>query len=122
MDSRRFRRLVREAASTLPEALLHRVENVSIVVHRRPTSEELKMAGVPGGHILLGLYTGVPLTARGTNYNLVPPDAIVIYQEPIEDVCHTDDEIRDQVRKTVLHELGHYFGIDDSRLDELGLA
>ena len=80
------------------------------------------MAGVPGGHILLGLYTGVPLTDRGTNYNLVPPDAIVIYQEPIEDVCHTDDEIRDQVRKTVLHELGHYFGINDSRLDELGLA
>lgn len=59
---------------------------------------------------------------RGEYYNLVPPDKINIYQEPIEDICTTDEEVRDQVRTTVLHELGHYFGIDDERLHELGMA
>lgn len=81
-----------------------------------------KMAGIGPGRLLLGLYHGVPLTHRGENYNLVPPDKISIYQEPIEAICATDEEVRDQVRKTVLHELAHYFGIDDDRLEELGLG
>ena len=108
--------------ATLPADLLRRVENVSIVVRRRPPVADLKRRGVPQGSTILGLYTGVPLPDRGGEYNLVPPDLITIYQEPIEDICSSDDEVREQVRKTVLHELGHYFGISDSRLDELGLG
>ena len=113
---------MREAVAELPPELIARVHNVSIVIERRPTARDRKVAGIGPRSTLLGLYHGIPLTHRGDNYNLVPPDKISIYQEPIEAICRDDDEVREQVRKTVLHELGHYFGIDDDRLDELGMA
>lgn len=122
MERREFRRLVREAVALIPPELLHRVHNVDIVVESRPTARDRKVAGVGPGSLLLGLYHGVPLTHRGENYNLVAPDKISIYQEHIEAICADDDEVREQVRKTVLHELGHYFGIDDHRLHELGMG
>jgi len=77
--------------------------------------------GVWVRRLLLG-QPGIPLTKRGEYYNLVAPDKISIYQEHIEAICSDDDEVRAQVRKTVLHELGHYFGIDDNRLHELGMG
>ena len=122
MERAHFRQLVREAGAELPPALLERVHNVAIVIERRPTARDRKAAGVGPGRTLLGLYHGIPLTQRGEYYNLVPPDKISIYQEPIEEFCRDDDEVREQVRKTVLHELGHYFGIDDDRLHELGMG
>lgn len=122
MERAHFRQLVREAVAELPPALLERVHNVAIVIERRPTARDRKAAGLGPGRTLLGLYHGIPLTQRGEYYNLVPPDKISIYQEPIEEFCRDDDEVREQVRKTVLHELGHYFGIDDDRLHELGMG
>jgi len=122
MRRARFRRLVREAVASLPPEILARLENVDIVVETRPTAQDRKLAGVKPGELLLGLYHGIPQTARGhEGYNLVLPDKISIYQEPIESICRTDDEIREQVRITVLHEIAHHFGIDDDRLRELGL-
>lgn len=106
----------------IPIELLERVHNVDIVIETRPTARERKAAGIGPGRLLLGLYHGIPLTARGESYNLVLPDKISIYQEPIELVCGNDTEVREQVRKTVLHEIGHYFGIDDDRLHELGMG
>ncbi|MEX2081553.1 MAG: metallopeptidase family protein [Dehalococcoidia bacterium] len=107
--------------ATLPAELLRRVENVQIVVERRPTAMDRKEAGVGRG-TLLGLYHGIPLTRRGENYNLVLPDKISIYQEPIESLCRSDEEVKEQVRVTVLHELAHYFGIDDEHLRKIGLG
>lgn len=95
---------------------------MDIVIERRPTARERKLGGIGPGGTLLGLYHGIPITQRGEYYNLVVPDKISIYQEPIESICETDDDIREQVRITVLHELGHYFGIDDDRLHELGMG
>lgn len=118
----RFRRLVREALRTIPPDLMSRINNVDIVIERRPSAADLKRAGLGPGHTLLGLYHGVPLTHRGETYNLVPPDKISIYQEPIEAMCSTNDEVREQVRITVLHELAHHFGISDDRLHELGMG
>ena len=106
----------------LPPELLSRVHNVDIVIERKPSLRDRRAAGIGPGSTLLGLYHGIPLTHRGENYNLVPPDKISIYQEPIESICADDDEVREQVRRTVLHELGHYFGIDDDRLHELGMG
>ncbi len=122
MERAHFRQLVREAVAELPRDLLERVHNVAIVIEWRPTARDRKAAGVGPGRTLLGLYHGIPLTKRGEYYNLVPPDKISIYQEPIEAFCRDDEEVREQVRKTVLHELGHYFGIDDDRLHELGMG
>lgn len=122
LERAEFRRLVREAVAQLPPELLERVDNVEIVVERRPTAMDKKIAGIGPRSLLLGLYHGVPLIERGEGYNLVLPDKISIYQESIEAICETDDEVREQVRKTVLHEIGHYFGIDDERLHELGMG
>ena len=122
MERERFRGLVREALETLPRELLARVQNVEIVIEWRPTAEDRKQAGLGPGSDLLGLYHGVPLPHRGENYNLVLPDKISIYQDPIESICGSDEEVREQVRTTVLHEIGHYFGIDDERLHELGMG
>lgn len=113
---------MREAVAEIPQHILERVHNVDIVIERRPTARDRKVAGIGPGQTLLGLYHGVPLTHRGEYYNLVMPDKISIYQEPIEMLCESDDEVREQVRVTVLHELAHYFGIGDDRLDELGMG
>lgn len=122
LERAEFRKIVREAVAELPPALLERVDNVEIVVERRPTAMDRKIAGIGPRSLLLGLYHGVPLPSRGEGYNLVLPDKISIYQDSIEAIAETDDEMREQIRKTVLHELGHYFGIDDDRLHELGMG
>ena len=123
MERADFRKLVREAVASIPDQFRDRVHNVEIVIETRPTARDRKAAGIGPRSLLLGLYHGIPLTHRGENYNLVTPDTISIYQEPIELICNDDpDAIREQVRKTVLHELGHYFGISDERLDELGMS
>ncbi len=114
-----FRRLVREAMASLPPEILARVDNVDVLVRGRPTPEEQHTAGMRRGQSLLGLYVGVPLTERGAHYGNILPDRIVIYQDAIERISDSDDAIIAQVRRTVVHELAHHFGIDDARLHEL---
>lgn len=122
MDRTQFRQFVEEAVDSLPDTFMEQIDNLEIVIERRPSREELIAGGVAPGSTLLGLYHGIPLTARGEYYNLALPDKISIYQEPIEAMCRDDAEVRYQVRKTVLHEIAHYFGIDDERLHELGMG
>ena len=123
VERERFRELVLEAVAMLPDELRREVRNLDLVIEDRPTRADLLEAGVSRGSTLLGLYHGIPLTSRGQYYNLVLPDKISIYQGPIESLCGDDeDEIREQVRVTVLHEIAHYFGIDDDRLHELGMG
>ncbi len=118
----RFEELVAEALEEIPEELWRVMENVGIVVQDWPTRHQLNAAGLESGHLLLGLYEGVPLTARTHNYGLVPPDRITIFRRTILMVCppNDDEAIRRQVRRTVLHEVAHHFGISDARLVELG--
>jgi predicted Zn-dependent protease with MMP-like domain len=120
MQRRRFERLVAEAIDGLPEPFKEKLDNVAIVVQSVPTAEE---AGASGPHegLLLGLYQGQPLTERDSRYGLAIPDRITIYQRNVEAICRGEAEIREQVRITVLHEIAHHFGIDDDRLDDLGL-
>jgi len=118
MDRARFEQLVAEAIDTLPEDFRKRMDNVAIIVEDYPSPrEERRFAR---GRLLLGLYQGHPLTRRDSRYGLAFPDKITIYQANIESICRTDTEVRDQVRKTVLHEIAHHFGIDDHRLRDLG--
>jgi predicted Zn-dependent protease with MMP-like domain len=105
----RFEELVARAMDGLPADLAKRIANVAVTVQHEP--------GPPG---LLGLYEGIPLTSRGTNYAGVLPDKITIYQQAICAICYSEDEVAEQVRRTVIHEVGHYFGISDARLRELG--
>ncbi len=120
MDAQSFESLVARTLEELPPTLRHQVANVAIVVEEWPDEETLDMAGVDDPSELLGFYYGVPLTQRTHDYGLVLPDKISLFRQPIIESCRREDEIPGAIRKTLLHELAHYFGIDDERLEELG--
>jgi predicted Zn-dependent protease with MMP-like domain len=105
----RFEEMVETALDELPEELGRMMRNVAVTVEHDP--------GPPG---LLGLYEGIPLTSRTSDYGGVLPDRITIYRQAICAICRTEQEVADQVRHTVIHEVAHHFGIDDDRLTELG--
>jgi predicted Zn-dependent protease with MMP-like domain len=114
-----FRRLVSEALEDLPAEFMERMNNVEIVVAGMPTpdQEALSEGGDEEG-LLMGLYEGTPLTERGADYSSLP-DRITLFQDNIEAVCESEEEIRDEVRTTVLHEIAHHFGMGEERLQEL---
>jgi predicted Zn-dependent protease with MMP-like domain len=122
MRRHEFEKLVLEALAKLPAEFQEHVQNLDIVVKWRPSLAERREAGSSHGDALFGLYLGVPLSERGAYYNMALPDKIVIYQETHERLCSGREEIVEEVRKTVLHELGHYMGIDEERLEELDLG
>jgi len=109
VDPARFEEMVAAALDSLPEELGRLMSNVAVTVQHEP--------GPPG---LLGLYQGIPLTSRTTGYAGVLPDRITIYRLAICAACGSESEVVDQVRRTVVHEVGHHFGIDDARLTDLG--
>jgi len=105
-----FESLVEEALATIPRALKRAMRNVAIFI------EDESPPHLP---VLLGLYEGVPLTDRGEWYAGVQPDRITIFRLPILRICRTREDVVAEVTKTVVHEVGHHFGIDDERLHEL---
>lgn len=118
----RFEELVQEALDEIPDALWQMIDNLAVMIEPWPSRLQMRSARVGPGHILLGLYEGVPLTERSQAYGLVPPDKITIFREPIlrHVASRDEDAIRAQVRRTVLHEIAHHFGISDERLHEIG--
>ena len=109
MSVEQFEQLVANALDGIPPELGAAMENVAVVVDDHS----------PPGR-LLGLYQGVPLTNRGTHYSATTPDRITIFMTTICGACRTPQEVVDMVRRVVIHEVGHHFGISDKRLDELG--
>ena len=108
-----FERLVQEALAGIPARFRKLIENVTVMVEEEP----------PPGQPLLGLYHGVPYTRRGPSYyGNTTPDVIVIYQGPIERISRSPEDIKDNVRDTVLHEVGHYFGLGEEELREIERA
>jgi predicted Zn-dependent protease with MMP-like domain len=110
---RNFERLVTQALDRLPEDLASHISNVEIVIE-----EEVD----PGAEQLLGLYEGIPLTKRGHEYFGVLPDRITLFRPNIENAAGSRRHLQEIVRRTVIHEVAHHFGIDDDRLEELGWA
>jgi predicted Zn-dependent protease with MMP-like domain len=105
-----FEQLVSDALDTLPDDIAAMMSNVAVTIEDEP----------PPGRPLLGLYQGVPLTRRGPYYAGVLPDKITIYRGPLERLTGGDpDQLRAQVRRVVLHEVAHHFGISDERLVEI---
>jgi predicted Zn-dependent protease with MMP-like domain len=111
MSTERFEELVADALDTIPEALMSHLDNVVVLLEDDPPDDNPH---------LLGLYEGIDLTRRGWAYAGALPDRIFIFRNPILEVCDTDDDVIEQVAVTVVHEIAHHFGIDDSKLDELG--
>ena len=109
IEPERFEEMVAAALDGLPQQLGEIMRNVAVTVEHGP-----------GPRGLLGLYQGVPLTSRTTQYSAVLPDRIIIYRLAICAICDTPEQVAEQVRRTVIHEVGHHFGIGDERLRELG--
>ncbi len=120
MNRDAFERAVSEAIDELPKDVLRQIANVAFVVEELPDEETLEMTEVDDPAELFGFYHGIPLTERTSGYGMVLPDKISIYRQSIQQSCRNDDEVRQMIRETVRHEIAHYFGIDDDRLEELG--
>jgi predicted Zn-dependent protease with MMP-like domain len=129
MDPNRFQDLVDEAVASLPADLAGRLDNVDVVVADAPTPRLLREMGVGPGGTLLGVYRGVPQTRRTHAYGAVVPDQIVIFRRPVlaaarqaaeADGTDLAEAVREQVRRTVLHEIGHHFGLGEADLRGLG--
>jgi len=118
MNAEDFESIVVEALDELPPEFARYIDNVEIQIERRPTREHRRAVGLKPWQILYGLYEGVPLTERAGGGPLLP-DLITIFQEPLERDFPGRDQLRAQVRRTVLHEIAHFFGISDDRLHEL---
>ncbi len=118
LSRRSFEKLVSEALDGLPAEFAEAVENVSVVVEEEPSEEDLRAVGLdPAEDTLFGLYQGVALPERGLDYSGLP-DRIVIYRRPIQEFCATREEMVEEIRVTVLHELGHYFGLGEEDVPE----
>jgi predicted Zn-dependent protease with MMP-like domain len=118
MDADTFESIVVEALDTLPPEFARYLENVEIQIEPRPTREHRRAVGLKPWQTLYGLYQGVPLTDRSSGA-VVMPDLITLFQEPLERDFPGRDRLRAQVRRTLLHEIAHFFGISDARLREL---
>ena len=115
-----FEQLVEQALAELPEQLATFLEEVPVEIRPRPTRKQLERVGLEEDQLLLGLYDGVPLTMRSVEHSGVRPAVIYIFKEDVELASDSESELIDQVRTTVLHEIGHHFGMDEDDLDELG--
>ena len=113
MTRERFEELVGDALDEVPEELAALVDNVVVLVEDEPPEDDPD---------LLGFYDGTPLTERDTRYAGVVPDRIMIFRNPTLRMCEDEDEVVEEVRITVVHEIAHHFGIDDERLHDLGYA
>jgi len=120
MTRRKFEALVERALRRLPRRFRTRVANVAVVVEDWPDEETLADLGIEAPDTLFGLYRGVDITRRQAEYGNVLPDTITIYQGPIEEEAEGHPaEMADIVRETVMHELGHYFGLDDDAMHRI---
>lgn len=119
LTRKEFETLVISALERLPRFIKNRMENIDVVVENHASPDLLSEMGLTSPFDLLGLYQGIPIDQRGFYYGNVLPDKITLFQLPIESVCQTRKEIEEKVREVVIHEVGHYFGLDEDRLAEL---
>jgi predicted Zn-dependent protease with MMP-like domain len=119
MTRAEFERLVREAVTLIPKRFRREIRNLALVVESEPPAELLEEMEIEPPDTLYGLYQGTPLTERTWAYGNTLPDRIVIFQRPIEEDCEDEDEIRAVIGETLIHEVGHYFGLSEEEIEEI---
>jgi predicted Zn-dependent protease with MMP-like domain len=120
MQRKRFERLVEEAIATVPRRFRAAIQNLAVIVEDWPSDELLDDMGIEPPDTLFGLYQGTPLTERAWAQGNTEPDRVLIFQGPIEEACGGDeDEIVAEIGMTVIHELGHYFGLSEEEIEEV---
>jgi predicted Zn-dependent protease with MMP-like domain len=121
MDRRKFKRLVEEALDTLPGEVRMRMVNVTVLIEDEPTAEQIEGAGLdPSRDLLFGLYEGTPLSEGGYDRGMVLPDRITLFYRPLAESFRGPVEIREEIRRTIVHEVAHFLGLDDDEIEGLG--
>jgi predicted Zn-dependent protease with MMP-like domain len=119
MTREKFLTLVDEALASIPQRFRDAITNVAIVVEDEPSAEQLADVEVDPGDTLLGLYQGTPLTERQWAHGNVLPDKVTLFQGPIEDASDDEDDVVVAIGETLIHELGHYFGLSEDEIEEI---
>lgn len=119
MNRADFEAYVKEAIETIPPRFRKAVKNLAIVVEDEPSDELLREMEIEPPDTLFGLYQGTPLTERGWGYGNTLPDRITLYQLPIEDASENEDDLVVCIGETLIHELGHYFGLSEEEIEEI---
>jgi predicted Zn-dependent protease with MMP-like domain len=119
MTRTEFRELVDEALDTIPERFRAAMQNIAIVVEDEPTPEQLASVEIEPPDTLLGLYEGIPLPERGWSHGNTLPDKITLFQFPIEDSSDDDDDVVIAIGETLIHEVGHYFGLSEEEIEAI---
>ena len=119
MTMQEFEELVEKAIADLPEGFKKKIENLAVVVEDYPSDEILLRLRLKSKKSLLGLYQGVPITKRNSNYCNVLPDKITIFKKPIELLNQKEEDIKNTIRQVVIHEIGHYFGMNEKDLEQI---
>ena len=115
MDDEKFEELARQGIDAIPKRFLEKLDNVDIIIEDEPTEEQMRKLKLRAGSKLFGLYEGIPQTKRGF-YSGVLPDKITIFKRPIEEICLNDEQIKEQVKRIVWHEIAHHFGMNEERV------
>ena len=119
MTDEEFDRLISRAMDELPQEYIRGLDNVAIVYADEPTEEQKIRMKLDHNHLLLGLYEGIPLTQRGNGYSFVVPDKITLFKYPILTVSSNEDELFEQIKRTLWHEMAHFYGLSHARMDEI---
>lgn len=115
-----FSSLMEEALHTIPEPFKSKIENLVFMAEPYPSEADLGRVGLTDKYMLLGIYSGVPYTYRNTYYMNTTPDRIILFQRNIERVCNTMDELKEKVREVLVHEIAHYFGMNEDEVRAAG--
>ncbi len=119
MTRSRFEELVADAISSLPRRFRDQMKNIAIIVEDEPPPDLLDEMEIEPPDTLFGLYQGTPLPDRRWDYGNTLPDRILIFQGPIEDVCESEEEVVAEIGETLIHEIGHYFGLSEEEIEEI---
>jgi predicted Zn-dependent protease with MMP-like domain len=119
LSDQAFEALINAAMDELPQEYIERLDNVAITYEDEPNEDQRQKLHLRGGETLYGLYEGIPLTRRGAGYNLVLPDKITIFKNPVLRAVGTMEALKREVKHTLWHEIAHYYGLDHDRIHEL---
>ena len=119
MTDEQFDKLITKAMNELPQEYIRGLQNVAIVMADEPSSNQRKKIGVTRNNLLLGLYEGIPLTQRGASYNLVLPDKITLFKNPLIELSKNENDLLNNIKRTLWHEIAHFYGLNHDRINYL---
>lgn len=120
ISEEQFSEMMEEALHTIPEPFKEKIENLAFMAEPYPSETDLGKVGLTDGYSLLGIYSGVPYTHRNSYYMNTTPDRIILFQKNIERFCNNIDELNEKIREVLVHEIAHYFGMDEDEIRAAG--